>query len=237
MPTSRNQCDNKRRQKCNDSWRTVYDTEYEKVCDDKPTQACEKHWEDDGKGGKIWANDPATCKTIYKTECRDEERQVPRREKYETCDWETYQDCYQVTGRPKCSKVTERKCLGSCETGVPSSLQCIGSTQGTSHRPNPHFIKGSVCKESPKKECRQVHKEVPYQTHREVCPGDQGYTGTGSGTGSPIDPRDIADAFNQAIDSTSTRRPDPRSEAPVIDPRATDTSGSEEASDAIVFPN
>ena len=152
----------------------------------------------------------------------------------QTCDWETYQDCYQVTGRPSCSSVSKHKCLRVCETGVPGTLRCVGSTQGT--RPNPHFTKGSVCKESPKKECRQVHKEVPYQTHREVCPGDQGYTGTGSGTGSQIDPRDIADAFNQAINSTSTP-PDPRSEAPVIDPRATDTSGSEEASDAIVFPN
>ena len=130
--------------------------------------------------------------------------------------------------------MTKHKCLRVCETGVPSSLQCIGSTQGL--RPNPHFIKGSVCKESPKEECRQVHKEVPYQTHRQVCPGDHGYTGTGSSTGSPpIDPRDIADAFNQAIGNTTLRSDD--DEAPVINPRATDTSGSEEASDAIVFPN
>ena len=95
VPTYKQKCDTKRRQKCEDNYRTVYDTRYEEVCEDKPTEVCEKHWEEDGKGGKIWVDDPATCKTIYKTECRDEERKVPRREKYQTCDWETYQDCYQ----------------------------------------------------------------------------------------------------------------------------------------------
>ena len=131
VPTSRKQCDNKRRQKCNDSWRTVYDTNYEKVCDDKPTQACEKHWQDDGKGGKIWANDPAgTCKTIYKTECRDEERKVPRQEKYETCNWETYPDCYQVAGPDDCKYVAKQQCYG----------------RGNS-------VKGAKCNEQPKQDC------------------------------------------------------------------------------------
>ena len=66
-----------------DNYRTVYDTKYEHVCEDKPSRVCEKHWEEDGKGGKIWVDDPATCKTIYKTECKNEERKVPRREKYQ----------------------------------------------------------------------------------------------------------------------------------------------------------
>ena len=112
---------------------------FHQACDDKPTQACEKHWEDDGKGGKIWANDPATCKTIYKTECRDAERQVPRREKYQTCDWETYQDCdwenyqdcYQVPGPADCQYVAKQRCYGR-QTAV----------------------KGAKCNEQPKQDCR-----------------------------------------------------------------------------------
>jgi len=175
VPTSRNQCDNKRRQKCNDSWRTVYDTEYEKVCDDKPTQACEKHWEDDGKGGKIWANDPATCKTIYKTECRDEERQVPRREKYQTCDWETYQDCYQVPGQDDCQYVAKQQCYG----------------RGNS-------VKGAKCNEQPKQDCREVHKEVPYQVERRVCPGDSDWDDVRDNVGGSFSAGTIANAFNQA---------------------------------------
>jgi len=176
VPTSRKQCDNKRRQKCNDSWRTVYDTNYEKVCDDKPTQACEKHWQDDGKGGKIWANDPAgTCKTIYKTECRDEERKVPRQEKYETCNWETYPDCYQVAGPDDCKYVAKQQCYG----------------RGNS-------VKGAKCNEQPKQDCTEVHKEVPHQVERRVCPGDSDWDDVRDNVGGSFSPSTIADAFNQA---------------------------------------
>ena len=247
VPTYKQQCEQKRHQKCKDNYRTVYDTKYEEVCEDKPTHVCEKHWEEDGKGGKVWVDDPATCKTIYKTECRDEERKVPRQEKYQTCHWETYQECHQVPGRPKCSEVNKRKCLRVCESAVPNTLQCVGSSISY-NKPNPHFVEGSVCKERPKQECREVHKEVPYQTHHQVCPGDDNGPTHPTvrptyptdrptyptvrptyPTGSPVDPRDIADAFNDAIGSGN-------SEVPVIDPRTSDASGSDGA-DAVVFPN
>ena len=254
VPTQRTKCDTKRRQKCKDNYRTVHDTVVEHVCEDRPSKVCEKHWEEDGKGGKVWVDDPATCKTVYQTHCRNVEKKVPRREKYQTCRWESYQDCYLVPGPHKCSKVDKRKCLASCETGVPRTLQCTGGAQGV--RPNPHFVKGSVCKESAKEECRQVHKEVPYQTQRQVCPGEPGYaSGSGSGStfgssygpGSSIDPRDIADAFNQAIENSTIPDPDPRTETqvptetpaptqgPVIDPRAIGASGSDTS--AVIFPN
>ena len=132
MPTSRNQCDNKRRQKCKDNWRTEYDTEKYQVCDDRPQKVCEKHWEEDGKGGKVWADDPSTCKTVYKTQCRDETRQVPRREKYQTCDWETYQDCYAVAGPD------------DCQYPYPKQ-QCYGRQSS---------VKGAKCTEKPKQDCR-----------------------------------------------------------------------------------
>ena len=131
MPTSRNQCDNKRRQKCSDNFRTVYDTKYEEVCNDRPTQACEKHWQEDGKGGKVWADDPASCKTVYKTECKEEPKQYPRQEKYQTCNWETYQDCYQVAGPDDCQYVAKQRCYGRQSS-----------------------VKGARCSEEPKQDCR-----------------------------------------------------------------------------------
>ena len=138
VPTQRTKCDTKRRQKCKDNYRTVHDTVVEHVCEDRPSKACEKHWEEDGKGGKVWADDPSTCKTVYKTQCRDETRQVPRREKYQTCDWETYQDCYQVAGPD------------DCQYPYPKQ-QCYGRQSS---------VKGAKCTEQPKQDCRvsQSHK-------------------------------------------------------------------------------
>jgi len=179
VPTSRNQCDNKRRQKCKDNWRTEYDTEKYQVCDDRPQKVCEKHWEEDGKGGKVWADDPSTCKTVYKTQCRDETRQVPRREKYQTCDWETYQDCYAVAGPD------------DCQYPYPKQ-QCYGRQSS---------VKGAKCTEKPKQDCREVHKEVPYQTERRVCPGDADWDDVRDTVGGSFSPSVIANAFNQATNN------------------------------------
>jgi len=176
VPTSRNQCDNKRRQKCSDNFRTVYDTKYEEVCNDRPTQACEKHWQEDGKGGKVWADDPASCKTVYKTECKEEPKQYPRQEKYQTCNWETYQDCYQVAGPDDCQYVAKQRCYGRQSS-----------------------VKGARCNEEPKQDCREVHKEVPYQVERRVCPGDRDFDDVrDGGVGGSFAPSTIANAFNQA---------------------------------------
>lgn len=143
VPTSRQQCDPKRRQKCNDDFKTVYDTvydtEYDTVCRDIPSYECPKVWNDDGKGGKIWSADTNknNCVTLATTQCEEVPRQVPRQvarqEKYQTCDWENYQDCYAVSGAPNCQYVAQSVCHARA-----------GS------------VNGAKCNQQPKKDCKQV---------------------------------------------------------------------------------
>ena len=46
---------------------------------------------------------------------------------------------------------------------------------------------------------QEVHKEVPYQVERRVCPGDSDWDDVrDSGVGGSFSPSTIADAFNQA---------------------------------------
>ena len=109
----------------------MFDTVSEKVCDDKQIQVCEKIWVEDGYGGKVWTEDPSTCRDVTKTECGDVERQVPRQEKYRTCDWETYQDCYPVPGPDDCRYVSRERCYG-----------------------RQNYVKGARCYQEPKEACQ-----------------------------------------------------------------------------------
>ena len=110
---------------------------------------CEKVWKEDGYGGKVWEEDPHSCKDVKRTACKDVEKKVPRQEKYQTCDWENYQDCYQVTGKHDCQIVDQSRCHNRAAA-----------------------VDGGDCKEIPRKACKQVHKEVPTQVSRQVCEGD-----------------------------------------------------------------
>jgi len=105
---------------------------------------------------------------------------VPRRKKYQTCDWETYQDCYQVPGQDDCQYVAKQQCYG----------------RGNS-------VKGAKCNEQPKQDCREVHKEVPYQVERRVCPGDSDWDDVRDNVGGSFSAGTIANAFNQATGGNS----------------------------------
>ena len=188
----------------------------------------------------------AVCKVVAK--------QHPRQEKRQECRWETYQDCYEVTGRPNCTEVAKDRCLTACQDATPKGAgRCIG--RGTTKKPNRHFVEGAVCKVTTKEQCKQVHKEVPYQTQQQVCPGgNSGNNGYGVGAGtSSVDPREVANAFNnEATRRTTTRRTTTRSTTtrrttttarpttnrPVIDPRSSGSSTSSSgSSSAVVFPS
>ena len=46
---------------------------------------------------------------------------------------------------------------------------------------------------------QEVHKEVPYQTERRVCPGDADWDDVRDTVGGSFSPSVIANAFNQVI--------------------------------------
>ena len=46
---------------------------------------------------------------------------------------------------------------------------------------------------------QEVHKEVPYQVERRVCPGDADWDDVRDTAGGSFSPSVIADAFNQVI--------------------------------------
>ena len=46
---------------------------------------------------------------------------------------------------------------------------------------------------------QEVHKEVPYQVERRVCPGDADWDDVRDTVGGSFSPSVIADAFNQVI--------------------------------------
>ena len=48
---------------------------------------------------------------------------------------------------------------------------------------------------------QEVHKEVPYQTERRVCPGDADWDDVRDTVGGSFSPSVIADAFNQVINT------------------------------------
>merc|ERR1712184_19651 len=49
-----------------------YKTEYKEKCVTKREKACEKFWKEDGKGGKVWTEDPSKCYWLEADECHDE---------------------------------------------------------------------------------------------------------------------------------------------------------------------
>merc|ERR1712117_366030 len=57
------QCHNANTQKCN------YQTEYKEECADKKQKVCQKFWEEDGYGGKVWTEDPTKCHWLKESEC------------------------------------------------------------------------------------------------------------------------------------------------------------------------
>jgi len=57
-----------------------------------------------------------------------------------------------------------------------------------------------------KQDCREVHKEVPYQTERRVCPGDADWDDVRDTSSGSFAPSVIADAFNQATANNNIQR-------------------------------
>jgi len=77
-------CDTKYRKSCNTKYRKEPYTDT--VCQDNYQQVCEKVWVDDGYGGKVFKEDPHSCKKAKKTECHNVQKykEVP------------YEDCQRV---------------------------------------------------------------------------------------------------------------------------------------------
>merc|ERR1711935_276446 len=49
---------------------------YKEVCTDDRKKVCEKFWQEDGYGGKIWTEDPSKCHWLQESECTQEPRPV-----------------------------------------------------------------------------------------------------------------------------------------------------------------
>ena len=60
-----------------------YKTTYTQECADRNKRVCMESWKDDGYGGRVWAEDPSTCKWLQKSECMS----IPHPEKvcYDYC--------------------------------------------------------------------------------------------------------------------------------------------------------
>ena len=53
---------------------------------------------------------------------------------------------------------------------------------------------------------QEVHKDVPYQVERRVCPGDADWDDVRDNVGGSFSASTIADAFNQATNNNNVQR-------------------------------
>ena len=47
-----------------------YETHYTEECADVRKKICQSLWKDDGYGGKVWTEDPSTCRWLEESECK-----------------------------------------------------------------------------------------------------------------------------------------------------------------------
>merc|ERR1712018_763162 len=73
-------------------------------CKDEQVRKCEKHWEEGNDGSKNWVDNPATCKTLYETQCYPVTKYRTVKEPYQKCENAPYQDCQDVPWQD-CKKV------------------------------------------------------------------------------------------------------------------------------------
>ena len=127
---------------------------------------------------------------MKRTKCDTVQKQRTRSEPYEACDWENYQDCYNVPDK-QCEYVTKQNCKR-----VPYQ----------------------DCQNQPKRECHNEHKKTPKQISRKVCgnanaggitTGSQPLTNdydyeydyddvyTGGNAGGGYNAQSVSNAFNQ----------------------------------------
>lgn len=145
-----NKCQTLRKKNCWEDYRVTKEAYTEDVCQDRPYQECEKHWQTDA-GQKVWVDNPSACKTLYKTECNAVQKQRDVRTPYEKCEWNPYEECKDVPEQ-KCYSVTKENCK------------------------NEPYQK---CDDVPYQDCQQVHKNVPHQISQKkpvrVCTGKPDY--------------------------------------------------------------
>merc|ERR1712038_424667 len=97
-------CETYSKEECNQSWKDVQQAYQEDECNDSYVRKCEKHWEQSADGSKVWADDPATCKSLKETKCSPVTKYKTVREPYTKCDQVPYEDCRDVPYQD-CQKV------------------------------------------------------------------------------------------------------------------------------------
>jgi len=154
VPYQRRQCDDKRKKECRTEYREVKEAYTDTHCEDQYVRKCEKVWQEDGYGGKVFVEDKSSCKDLPKTECAPVQKFRVKKVPYEECDYVNYQDCYDVPDK-RCSYKQSQRC-----------------------QKEPY----EDCKDVPKKVCREDHRQVPVSVRRKVCPGHKDWAAVRSGT-------------------------------------------------------
>ena len=128
----------------------------EEKCVTKQERKCNKHWEERGKGRKVWVDNPLTCQYFDVTDCQPiaKEKRELKREKV----------CNQLPSQ-HCDRVIEQQCRV-----VPKQTCNIVPYQDCKD------VVTEVCKEEsyehcdfiPVQKCRVIHEKIPKQVTVEV---------------------------------------------------------------------
>ena len=102
-------CNTLYRDNCFEAFRDVDEPWETEECKDENVKVCEQAWIDQGNAGKVWGDDPATCKYLKETKCQTVTRTRKVKQAYQKCEKVPYQDCKDVP-RQVCEFVTKERC-------------------------------------------------------------------------------------------------------------------------------
>jgi len=131
-------CNTLYRDNCFEAFRDVDEPWETEECKDENVKVCEQAWIDQGNAGKVWGDDPATCKYLKETKCQTVTRTRKVKQAYQKCEKVPYQDCKDVP-RQVCEFVTKERCNNE-----------------------PY----QDCNNVPYNDCQEIHKKVPHQISR-----------------------------------------------------------------------
>jgi len=121
-----------------------YETHYTEECADVRKKICQSLWKDDGYGGKVWTEDPSTCRWLEESECKRVphpkevcfdycqkpaefiHKQVPQQTECEVCGG-TEKRCLETESKPNSYFDLTEPCTGPKSGGSGGSGGGLGA--------------------------------------------------------------------------------------------------------------